>query len=174
MTKGTLKASAAALYLVRSRMSNQERIDNPLTEEQAMCLFLEETVPLDTRRLCAHKLLDIAYAEGRRGLLRAVCKALKVKHAELQVAGILARVAADDLGTGFGNWAFVRLKKLGKLDMIKSVREMNRRQARQSQPEPIVSEPTPEIVQIDAPKRKVRRKKAAKPADEPTTTLLAA
>ncbi len=59
-SRSTLHAKGAAVLLHRQRFTNQERLDTPVTDMQAIAIACDSNVPLDFRILAIHRLMDIA------------------------------------------------------------------------------------------------------------------
>lgn len=60
-TRNILCNGGSVLFLRRTRLSNQERMDTPMTEVEALAIAHDNRVSIDFRILALHRLMDIAH-----------------------------------------------------------------------------------------------------------------
>ena len=118
MSVSPLKATASMLVVIRSRMDNQQRLDNLISEADAWTLVQDAKIAIDTRRLAAHRLLDIAFEREDSKLVSQVAKLLHKEAADVRCFGLLDRLARQELHASWQKWAterrtwiVIRLKK---------------------------------------------------------------
>jgi hypothetical protein len=56
----TLRDAGSVLFIRRMRLSNQERVDQPMSETEALAIAGDSRVTFDFRVLSLHRLMDIA------------------------------------------------------------------------------------------------------------------
>lgn len=95
---------AVAFMIARGRMPNQERLDNPLTADQAW-LLLRGATSLDFQRLAAHRLFDMAIQAGDIEALDVLIKTLTTELNPVFCTGLLKRVADQCLLKDWQTWA---------------------------------------------------------------------
>ena len=88
--------------IVRGRMANQLRLDNPMSERDAWTL-LHDSHSLDWRRLAAHRLLDLAVTAKNSLMIDQIVTWLE--HSEVLCAGLLYRIANQQVHQGWKRWA---------------------------------------------------------------------
>lgn len=106
-----LTAAPAAILAARGLMTNAERLERPIAAEHALILLEGGAqVPLDTRRLAAHRLLDLAIEQKDAAAVHRVVEVLHAKDKTIQAPGLLGRIAKQRLDMGWRQWARKRLK----------------------------------------------------------------
>lgn len=103
----SLTATAAMILIVRGRMTNQARLDHPMTETEAWTL-LSDALSLDYRRLAAHRLIDLAVDAKDSPALDRVITALEFS--EVLCDGLLHRIANQHVCRAWRKWAKRRLR----------------------------------------------------------------
>lgn len=92
------------IILVRSGLTNAERLANPVSEADAWIL-LGGAPSIDTRRLAAHRLLDIAIEQQDPKKIHQVVEFLKDVAPDVCAHGLLCRIGAQQLDVGWMKWA---------------------------------------------------------------------
>ena len=103
----SLTATAAMIMIVRGRLTNQARLDTPMTETEAWTL-LRDSHSLDCRRLAAHRLFDLAIAAKDSPKLDLVITALEFS--DVLCIGLLRRIACQEVCTRWQKWAKQELR----------------------------------------------------------------
>lgn len=103
-------ATAAMIMIVRAHLTNQERLDSPMTETEAWTLFRESHL-LDMQRLAVHRLFDLAIAAKDGPKLDLVITALEVELCHVCCSGLLRRIVRQHVCQGWQKWASEHLRK---------------------------------------------------------------
>lgn len=101
-----MKATPKMIMIARGLMTNIERQEQPLSKEYATMLFLSDEVPVDTRRLAVHRLLDLAIEAKDAQGIHEVAKELEQAGNPVTAYGLVLRLTRQDLDHGWKRWAW--------------------------------------------------------------------